>query len=134
MCYCNVISMSLKSQDIDRENFCDARALLIFPHQIHVLGRKQIKRRLRHKTLNIIGIQLLIAQRGILGLAQAVVMAVMYARERILRTSAAALDEDADADALLDVEDILILAAVGCSFLLFAVAVQVENINFVECP
>ena len=40
--------------------------------------------------------------------------------------------ENVDGNALHNIEDVFVFAAVGRGFFLFGAAVQVENVNFVE--
>lgn len=43
------------------------------------------------------------------------------------------LDEERDCNALLNVEDILIVAAIRGLFLLLGAAVQIKDVNLIEC-
>ena len=120
---------------VRRENRRDGPRRLVFLKQCFIARNEQIERRLGRKLrprrrFNAVGGEPAILAAVGSRLALAPYVGVKHPCRSV--GGAGTLDEQADGDALLDVEHVVVLAAVGCAFLLLGVAVQVKHVNLVK--
>ena len=125
--------MRLETQDIYRHRLRHLPATLVFDQQANILRHKVVVRRGRRQGLPGGAIYVLAVERGVFFLAQAIQVGMVDAGQ----AGAAAFcigpaHKQANGHALLDVEHVVVLAAAGRFFFLFAVAVQVEQVDVVK--